>query len=72
MFWLGFDKALSGFLRNLIVETFECLGALTLECLEALALNNFWKVQQPKLERYVFMDVFERIFFIALLINVIF
>ncbi len=66
------DKALSGFLRNLVVETLECLGAFTLECLEVLALNNFWKVRQPKLERYVFMDVFERFFFIALLINVMF
>jgi hypothetical protein len=72
MFWLGFDKALFGFLQNPIVEALECLGRLTLECLETLALNNFQKVQQPKLERYVFVDVFERFVFIGLLINVTF
>jgi hypothetical protein len=46
------------------VEAFECLGTL--------ALNNFWKVRQPNLERYVYVDVFEMFVFIALLVNVMF
>ncbi len=32
--------------------------------------NNFWKLQQPKLDRYVFVNVFQRFVFITLLINV--
>jgi hypothetical protein len=59
MFCLGFKKTLYGFVQNLAVEAFECLGTLVLS-------------KQLKFERYVFVDVFERFAFIALLINVMF
>jgi hypothetical protein len=45
MFWLGFDKTLPSFVRNLVVEAFQCLRALLLECFGALAFNNFQKVR---------------------------
>jgi hypothetical protein len=45
MFWLGFDKILSNFVRNLEEEVHQCLGMSTFEYLGALALNNFQKVQ---------------------------
>jgi hypothetical protein len=64
MFWFGFDKTLSSFVRNFVVEARQCLGVL--------ALNNLQKVRHLELERYVFVDVFERFILIALLINVMF
>jgi hypothetical protein len=62
MFQLGFDKLVCCFVRNFETEALECLGTL--------AWNNFWKLRQPKLDRYVFVNVFQRFFFITLLINV--
>ncbi len=42
------------------------------EGLGALVWNNFQKVRQPELDKYVFVDVFQRFVFIALLIKVMF
>jgi len=33
MFRLGFEKALFGFVQNLVVEALECFGMLTFKCL---------------------------------------
>ncbi len=47
-------------------------GTEVLKCLGALMWNNFWKLRTFELDRHVFVDVFERFVFIALLINVMF
>jgi hypothetical protein len=58
----GLGKLVCCFERN--------FGAKALECLGALVWNNFWKLRQLKLDRYVFVNVFQRFVFITLLINV--
>jgi hypothetical protein len=42
------------------------------ECLQTSVWNNFQKMRQLELDKYVFVDVFQRFVFIALLINVMF
>lgn len=59
---LGFSKLVCCFVRNFEMEVLECLGVL--------ARNNFWNLWQPKLDRHVFVNVFQRFVFIILMINV--
>lgn len=44
MFRLGFEKAVFGFVQNLVVEALECFGMLIFKCFRVLASSNFRKV----------------------------